>query len=190
MTGADVPMTFADAEALAGWLARHHAASTELLVRIYRKGSGVASVTWNDCVVEAIRFGWIDGQKRALDHVSFLQRLTPRRARSNWSARNRGHAERLIAEGRMTPAGLAQVEAARADGRWDRVYAGSADMEIPADFLTALAAMPAASAFYDTLDRANRFAIYYRLHTARRADTRARRMERLLAQLDRGERFR
>ncbi|WP_436803714.1 YdeI/OmpD-associated family protein [Sphingomonas sp. DT-51] len=137
-------MTLAHAEVLAsetpadlaGWLAEHHPSSGELWVRIYKEGSGQRSVTWTDCVVEAIRFGWIDGLKKAGDERSYLQRLTPRRPGSNWSARNRDHAERLIAEGRMTPAGLAHVEAARAGGRWDTAYEGSATMVIPQDFWT------------------------------------------------------
>jgi uncharacterized protein YdeI (YjbR/CyaY-like superfamily) len=125
-------------EDLADWLAENHASSSELWVRIYKAGSGRRSVTWADCVVEAIRFGWIDGLKQAGDAQSYFQRLTPRRAGSNWSAKNRGHADRLLAEGRMTAAGLAHVEAARADGRWDTAYEGSADMVMPQDFLDGL----------------------------------------------------
>jgi uncharacterized protein YdeI (YjbR/CyaY-like superfamily) len=146
-------------------------------------------VSWADCVVEAIRFGWIDGQRRALDELSFLQRLTPRKPGSTWSANNREHASRLEADGRMTPAGLAQVEAAKADGRWAAAYAGSAAMAIPEDFLTALEGRPAARVFFAALDRKNLYAIYHRLQTAKRPETRARRMESILAQLDRGERF-
>ena len=145
-------------------------------------------MTWTDCVVEAIRFGWIDGQKQSLDEASFLQRLSPRRKKSNWSARNRDHAIRLIAEGRMTAAGLAHVEAAKADGRWDNAYEGSATMTIPEDIRDALQSMPAAKAFFETLDRRNLFTIYHRLHTAKRPETRARRLAQILAQLDRGER--
>ena len=174
---------------LASWFAAHHEAGSELWVRIYKAGSGQPSVTWNECVVEAIRFGWIDGVKRACDERSYLQRLTPRRAGSSWSARNRGHADRLIAEGRMTAAGLVHVEAARADGRWDAAYQGSAAMVIPQDFLDALAALPEAEAFFRTLDRKNLYPIYYRLQTARRPETRAHRMQLIIEQLLRGERF-
>jgi uncharacterized protein YdeI (YjbR/CyaY-like superfamily) len=158
-------------------------------VRIYKASSGQASVTWTDCVVEAIPFGWIDGQKQSGDDNSYLQRLTPRRAGSNWSARNRDHADRLIKEGRMTPAGLAHVEAARADGRLEAAYEGSAAMTIPQDFLDALATMREAEAFFQTLDRKNLYPIYYRLQTAKRPETRARRMKQILDQLVRGERF-
>src|SRR5919107_5860432 len=110
------PLAFEDARSLGEWLAEHHQSSSELWVRIFKAGSGRPSVTWTDCVVEAIRFGWIDGQKLPFDDVSFLQRLTPRKPNSTWSAKNREHAMRLIAEGRMAPAGLAHVEAAKADG--------------------------------------------------------------------------
>ncbi|HEV7252294.1 MAG TPA: YdeI/OmpD-associated family protein [Mesorhizobium sp.] len=182
-------MAFQDAQELGDWLAEHHLSSDELWVQIFKSGSRRRSVTWTDCVVEAIRFGWIDGQKQPLDAESFLQRLTPRKPKSNWSAKNREHAIRLTAEGRMTPAGLAHVDAAKADGRWESAYAGSAAMVIPQDFLDALATMPTAKAFFETLDRKNLYPIYYRLHTAKRPETRANRMAQILAQLDRGERF-
>jgi uncharacterized protein YdeI (YjbR/CyaY-like superfamily) len=182
-------VAFRDARELGDWLARHHDNNSELWVQIFKAGSGRPSVTWTDCVVEAIRFGWIDGQKQSLDAASFLQRLTPRKPRSNWSARNREHATRLIAEGRMTPAGLAHVDAAKADGRWEAAYAGPATMVIPQDFIDALETMPDAKAFFETLDRKNLYPIYYRLQTAKRPETRAKRMTQILAQLERGERF-
>lgn len=181
--------SFVDAAALERWLAKHHAKERELWVRVFKKGSGTRSVTWEDCVIAALTWGWIDGHKKSLDDASFLQRLTPRRAKSNWSKKNCAHAERLIAEGRMQPAGLAQVEAARADGRWEVAYAGSADMVIPDDFLRALDDVPEAKAFFATLNRTNLFAIYHRVTTAKRAETRASRIERIVAQLARGERF-
>lgn len=174
---------------LADWFAQNHETSSEVWVRIYKAGSEQPSVTWADCVVEAIRFGWIDGLKRSGDESCYLQRLTPRRAGSNWSAKNREHADRLITEGRMLPAGLAHVEAARADGRWEGAYEGSAAMVIPQDFLDALAAIPKAEAFFRTLDRRNLYPIYYCLQTAKRPETRARRMQQILDQLLRGERF-
>ncbi|MFS0771177.1 YdeI/OmpD-associated family protein [Sphingomonas sp. 1P08PE] len=182
-------LAFERPEDLAGWLAEHYADSRELWIRIYKAGSGERSVTWTDCVVEAIRFGWIEGLKRPGDERSYLQRLTPRRPGSSWSARNRAHAERLMAEGRMTPARLVHVEAARAGGRWNTAYDGSASMRIPQDFLDALAALPKAEAFFRTLDRTNLYSIYYRLQTAKRPETRARRMPQILEQLARGERF-
>jgi uncharacterized protein YdeI (YjbR/CyaY-like superfamily) len=182
-------LAFESPKDLAGWLAEHHADSEELWVRIYKANSRQRSVTWADCVVEAIRFGWIDGLKRSGDESSYLQRLTPRRAGSSWSTKNREHADRLIAEGLMTPAGLAHVEAARADGRWIAAYEGSATMVIPQDFLDALAFQPEGQAFFRTLDRKNLYPIYYRLQTAKRPETRVRRMQQIIEQLSRGERF-
>lgn len=179
--------TFESPEQLHAWLQANHASETELWVRIYKKDTGQPSVTWDDCVVAAIRWGWIDGQRKSLDDTAFLQRLTPRRARSNWSQKNVQHAERLIAQGHMQAAGLAQVEAARSDGRWATAYAGSATMEIPEDFLAALQQDPAARAFYATLKRQQLFTIYYRLTSAKRAETREKRMVEILAKLGRGE---
>ena len=179
--------TFEAPEPLHAWLRVNHASETELWVRIFKKATGQPSVTWDDCVVAAIAWGWIDGLRKALDDTSFLQRLTPRRARSNWSQKNVQHAERLIAQGRMQAAGLAQVEAARSDGRWATAYAGSATMVMPEDFLAALQQDPAAHAFYATLKRQSQFTIYHRLHSAKRAETRQRRMAEMLAKLGRGE---
>jgi uncharacterized protein YdeI (YjbR/CyaY-like superfamily) len=179
--------TFEAPEQLDAWLQENHASETELWVRIYKKATGQPSVTWDDCVVAAIAWGWIDGLRKGLDDTSFLQRLTPRRARSNWSQKNVQHAERLIEQGRMQAAGLAQVEAARSDGRWATAYAGSATMVMPEDFLAALQQDPATHAFYATLKRQSQFAIYYRLHGAKRPETRQKRMAELLAKLARGE---
>ncbi len=177
------PIAFPTSAALGKWLKAHHAKSDELWVRIYKKDSGVPSVTWNDCVLQALAWGWIDGQKKSLDSASFLQRLSPRRPKSGWSKKNRENAERLIAAGLMQSAGLSQVDAAKSDGRWESAYAGSADMEIPQDFMAALAKEPAAMDFFATLNRANLFAIYHRLHTAKKPATRTARIERIVAQL-------
>lgn len=182
-------VSFETAAGLSDWLAVHHNIESELWVRIFKKGSGKQSVNWTDCVVEAIAYGWIDGQKQPLDDASYLQRLTPRKPQSNWSKKNCEHAERLIAEGRMTSAGRLHVDAAKADGRWENAYAGSSDMEIPHDFLTALESNTAAKAFFETLDRKNLYPIYYRLRMAKRPETRAKRLQSILEQLARGERF-
>lgn len=171
------------------WLAANHKTETELWVRMFKKGSGTPSVDWNDCVIAALSWGWIDGIRKSHDEVSFIQRFTPRRAKSSWSKKNRDHAERLISEGRMQPSGLAHVEAARKDGRWDNAYAGSADMVIPEDFLAALKKSAAAKKFYDTLNRQNLFVIYHRLHSAKREDTRKKRIADMVARLARGEAF-
>ena len=182
-------VAFATSAHLDKWLRANHARATELWVRIYKKGSGTPSVDWNDCVVAALAWGWIDGHKKSLDEDSFLQRLTPRRPKSNWSQKNCAHAERLIAEGLMQPAGLAHVEAARADGRWAQAYAGSATMVIPDDFLAALGKNAAAKRFYATLDRRNLFSIYHRVTTAKREATRTKRIADIVAKLARGEVF-
>jgi uncharacterized protein YdeI (YjbR/CyaY-like superfamily) len=188
MTPSDA-RSFATPALLDAWMKRHHETESELWVRIFKKDSGVESVSWDDCVLVSLVWGWIDGQRRSLDEESYLQRLTPRRARSSWSQRNCAHAERLIAEGKMQPAGLAHVEAARADGRWESAYAGPAAMVIPEDFLSAIEGDAAAKAFYATLDRKNLYAIYHRLHTAKRPETRAKRVAAMVAQLARRERF-
>ena len=146
--------TFETHDQLYAWLQVNHASETELWVRIFKKATCQPSVTWDDCVVAALAWGWIDGVRNALDDTSFLQRLTPRRARSNWSQKNVQHAERLIAQGHMQAAGLVQVEAARSDGRWATAYAGSATMVMPEDFLAALQQDPAAHAFYATAEAA------------------------------------
>lgn len=183
------PHAFETPDQLEKWLEENHATRPELWVRIYKKESGTPTVTWDDCVIVALAWGWIDGQRKSLDDVSFLQRLTPRRPKSNWSRKNCAHVERLIAEGRMRPAGLAHVEAARQDGRWEQAYAGSAEMVLPEDFLQELESNPAAKQYFETLNRRNQYAIYYRLQTAKRAETRQRRMAEILAQLERGEAF-
>ena len=181
--------SFATADQLEDWLEANREARRELWVRIFKKDSGMPTVTWNDCVVAAIAWGWIDGQRKSLDEVSFLQRLTPRRPRSDWSKRNRAHAERLMAEGRMQPPGLAHVQAARQDGRWERAYAGSAGMVIPDDFLEALWKNQAAKRLFATLDRRNLYVIYHRLQTAKRPETRRKRVAEMVAQLARGQAF-
>jgi uncharacterized protein YdeI (YjbR/CyaY-like superfamily) len=181
--------SFETRDQLEEWLKSNHETKRELWVRIFKKETGTPSVTWNDCVVAALAWGWIDGQRKSFDEVSFLQRLTPRRAQSNWSKRNREHAERLIAEGRMQPSGLAHVDAARQDGRWEQAYSGSSEMVIPDDFLEELQKNPAAKKFFATLDRRNLFVIYHRLQTAKRLETRKKRIASMLAELARGKAF-
>ncbi len=181
--------SFETLEQLEKWLEANHQTETELWVRMFKKETGRPTVTWEDCVIAGITWGWIDGQRRAFDDVSFIQRLSPRRAKSTWSKRNCDHAERLIAEGRMQPSGLAHVEAARQDGRWEAAYAGSSDMVIPEDFLEELENNPAAKQFFETLNRQNLFVIYYRLQTAKRPETRQKRMADMLSQLADGKAF-
>lgn len=180
---------FNNSDALGAWLSENGTTQSELWIRIFKGDSGHSSVTWAECVIESIRFGWIDGQKKPFDEKSFLQRITPRKPGSSWSAKNRQHATLLIEERRMTPTGMLHVEAARADGRWTSAYEGQAKMAIPQDFLDALNDRPRAKEFFGTLDRKNLYSIYYRLQTAKRPETRAKRMAQMLDQLDRGERF-
>ncbi|GEM49102.1 YdeI/OmpD-associated family protein [Deinococcus cellulosilyticus] len=183
------PLSFETPELLDHWLSQNHDTHTELWVKMHRKGTGIPSVTWEDVVEVVLAWGWIDGQRKSLDEVSFLQRITPRRPKSNWSRRNCEIAERLIAEGKMQPSGLVHVEAARQDGRWAQAYAGPAQMEIPEDFLHALAKNPQAQQTYETLNRSNLFAIYHRLQTARKPETRQKRMDEILARLAEGKKL-
>lgn len=176
---------FVSIDELERWLRKNHATASELWVRVFKKGSGTPSVDWNDCVRAALCWGWIDGQRRSFDERSFLQRLTPRRAGSNWSQRNRELVEQLIAEERMQPPGLRAVEAARESGQWDRAYAGSASMEMPGDLLEAVQASPVARDRFATLDRGTLFEIYRTLQTAKRPETRARRIAAFVGELER-----
>jgi uncharacterized protein YdeI (YjbR/CyaY-like superfamily) len=186
----DFPTLFFSSSAeCEAWLAGNHAESDGIWVKIAKKGSGIASVRYPEVLEIALCFGWIDGQRRALDEDHFLQRLTPRRGRSRWSKINRGKAEALIAAGSMRPAGLAQVEAAKSDGRWDAAYEGQAGATVPDDLQAALDASPAAAEFFAGLDSQNRYAILYRLQDAKRAETRERRLRKFVGMLERGEKI-
>ncbi len=180
----DLPvLAFADQGALEAWLEEHHATAPGLYVKIAKKGAGVPSVNWEQMVEVLLCFGWIDGRANRLDDRFYLQRVTPRRAKSVWSQKNVTTVERLIAEGRMRPAGLAAVEAARADGRWERAYAGPATITVPDDLAAALAAEPAARRAFDELSGTDRYAVLWRVHTAATPATRARRIAALVAKL-------
>jgi uncharacterized protein YdeI (YjbR/CyaY-like superfamily) len=144
-------------------------------------------LSYGEALEEALCFGWIDGQVRRRDEVTYRQRFTPRRARSVWSKRNVAHSERLIAEGRMAPAGLAAIERAKADGRWEAAYAGPATIEVPPELAAALAGEPKANAMFETLTSQNRYAILHRLALAKRPETQTRRIEQFVAMLARGE---
>lgn len=179
---------FATPEALAGWLAAH-AEAPGVWLRIAKKGAGVTTVTYAQALDVALCHGWIDGQKRADDARFFQQRFTPRRARSVWSKRNIGHVERLVAAGRMQPRGQREVDAAKADGRWASAYAGSASMEVPAELADALARNRKARAAFEALDRTNRYAFCWRVHTAKKPETRAARAQQFVAMLAKGEKL-
>lgn len=181
--------SFATKEQWRAWLDQMHTESDGIWVRIYKKSSGKKTVTYAEALDEALCFGWIDGQKKAYDAESFLQRFTPRRPGSLWSKRNREHVERLIKEKRVTAAGLKEVARAKDDGRWDRAYDGSSNMQIPEDFLTELKKDRKAYDFFKTLNRANTYAITWRLQTAKKPETRARRMAALLEMLRQGKKL-
>jgi uncharacterized protein YdeI (YjbR/CyaY-like superfamily) len=191
MSPDDLPvLPFASAAVWERWLEREHARAPGVWLQIAKKDSGIATVTYAEALDVALCFGWIDGQKRGLDATWFLQRFTPRRRGSRWSKINTGHVERLLAAHRMRPAGLAQVEAARADGRWDAAYDGQASATVPSDLQAALDANPDAAACFAALRGASRYAILYRVQDAKRPETRARRIERFVAMLARGETLR
>jgi uncharacterized protein YdeI (YjbR/CyaY-like superfamily) len=174
---------------LESWLADHHENSTGIWLKIAKKDSGERTPSYAEALDLALAFGWIDGQKAALDESFFLQRFTPRNARSRWSKINCDKAEALIVAKKMRPAGLAQVDAAKKDGRWDDAYAGQKTATVPDDLAKALAKNNKARLFFETLDRANRYAILYRLGTSTTPDVRAAKIERFVAMLARGERI-
>ena len=169
------------------WLREHHDSAGVWLVLAKKGTVEPTSLTYDQALEEAICHGWIDGQVGRRDEATYRQRFTPRRPRSSWSKRNTGIAERLLAEGRMHPAGIAELERAKADGRWAAAYAGPADIEVPPDLAAALAAEPKAQAMFEALSGQNRYAVLYRVATARRKDTRARRIKQFVAMLARGE---
>jgi uncharacterized protein YdeI (YjbR/CyaY-like superfamily) len=177
-----------DAAAWRAWLAKHHADPAGVWLVLAKKGTEKpTSLTHDQALEEALCHGWIDGQAGRRDDATYRQRFTPRRRRSAWSKRNTRIAERLLAEERMHPAGHAEVERAKADGRWEAAYAGPASMEVPADLAEALAAEPKAQAMFEALNSQNRYAILYRIATAKRAETRARRIEQFVTMLARGK---
>jgi uncharacterized protein YdeI (YjbR/CyaY-like superfamily) len=182
-------VAFPDAAAWDAWLAANWERQEGVWIRMAKKASGIPSVTHAEAIEVALCWGWIDGQRRGLDATWFLQKFTPRRKRSLWSRVNVGKVEALIAAGRMRPPGLAEVEAARADGRWEAAYASARTAEVPDDLQAALASRPKARAFFDTLTGANRYAVLWRLMTAKTERTRAARLEKIVAMLESGETF-
>lgn len=184
----DLPIhLFIDPEDFSAWLRENHGSSDGLWLKIAKKGSGERSVTYAEALESALCYGWIDSQKRSFDETHFLQRFTPRRPRGRWSKINREKAEALIAAGKMRPPGLAEVEAAKADGRWDAAYEGQRTAAVPPDLQRALDANSAARRFFESLDGANRYAILYRLDEAKKPETRERRLRKFVAMLERGE---
>jgi uncharacterized protein YdeI (YjbR/CyaY-like superfamily) len=190
---ADVPkdeeqaLRFAHQAEWAQWLAQHHASSDGVWLVHAKKGNANPSVSYAEALEVALCFGWIDSRKKALDAQHFMQRWSPRSGKSIWSKVNREHVLRYIEQGKMQPAGLAEVERARADGRWDAAYDSVSAAAVPPDLQAALDANPAAAAFFPSLTSQNRYAILFRLQTAKKPETRAARLEKFVAMLARGE---
>ncbi len=181
-------LILADAVGWRTWLGANQACEPGVWLVLAKKGTTVPTrLTYAEALEEALCHGWIDGQVNKRDALTYRQRFTPRRARSAWSQRNIAIVERLLADGRMQPAGLAAVERAQADGRWEAAYPGQQTIEVPADFAAALAAEPRAQAMFEILSSQNRYALLYRLHSAKRQETRLRRIEQFVAMLARGE---
>jgi uncharacterized protein YdeI (YjbR/CyaY-like superfamily) len=181
-------LTVPDAPAWRAWLDRHHGQPVGVWLVLAKDATmAPTSLTYDEALEEALSYGWVDGQLRRGDEATYQRRFAPRRGRSSWSKRNVEIVTRLVAEGRMHPAGSAEVERAKADGRWDTAYAGMASIEVPEDFATALASEPPAQAMFDTLNSQNRYSLLYRIGNARRAETRVKRIEAFVAMLARGE---
>lgn len=180
-------IAFPSKAAFEEWLEANHENADGLWIKFAKKGSGIKTVTYTEAVDVALCFGWIDGLVNKLDEHYYLQRFTPRRPRSKWSQINRDKAEALVAAGAMRPAGLREIERAKADGRWAAAYASPSKMEVPDDLRAALQANPKAGAFFEQISKTNRYAILYRVHDAKRPETRARRIAQFVAMLERGE---
>ena len=182
-------MPFESPRAWDTWLEANHASSRGVWMKLAKKGTGVASVTYAEALEVALAWGWIDGQKGSFDDAWWLQKFTPRGAKSIWSKVNREKALALIEAGKMRPTGLAAVESAQRDGRWDAAYDSPSKATVPEDLAAALAANPRAAAFFATLDATNRYAILHRTHTAKKAETRVRRIARFVEMLARNEKL-
>lgn len=182
-------MLFQDARSWGDWLEANHATSPGLWLRIAKKGSGIASVSYPEAVEVALCHGWIDGQKASLDEGSWLQKFTRRGSKSIWSKLNRDKVELLVRTGRMKPQGLAEVERARKDGRWDAAYDSPKSAAVPPELASALEASPKAKGFFGTLESRNRYAILFRIQTAKRPETKTKRIRDIVEMLEKGEKF-
>jgi len=182
-------LAFATKDAWAAWLDEHHAAFDGIVMRLSKKASGLSSITQAEAVEIALCYGWVDGKGKRESDTSWLLTLTPRRPRSIWSKRNREKALALIAAGAMKPAGLAEVQRAQQDGRWEAAYDSPTTMTVPEDLEAALNGQAPARAFFETLDGRNRYAILFRLQTTRRAETRRKRVEQFVEMLARKEKL-
>lgn len=189
-TGNDLPvLLFEHQKSWAAWLDKNHATSSGVWLRLAKKASGIMSVSYDEALEVALCYGWIDGQKKSDDESAWLQKFTPRGAKSIWSKVNREKAQKLIASGQMKPAGLQAVERARQDGRWDAAYDSPSRATVPADFQAELDRNAQAKAFFGTLNGSNRYAILFRIQTARKAETRARRIQEFIRMLEQHEKL-
>lgn len=182
-------LLFDDQQAWEAWLDANHATAPGVWLRLAKKASALSSVSYAEALDVALCYGWIDGQVKKLDDDSYVQKFTPRGKRSLWSKINRDKVARLVEAGRMRPAGQAAVDAAKADGRWDRAYDSSSQATVPDDLAQALARKPKAKRFFETLDRTNRYAVIWRVQTAAKPETRAKRIAQLVEMLARGEKL-
>ena len=182
-------MPFKTAKSFAVWLKKNHAKSPGIWMQFFKKGSGVKTISYAEALDEALCYGWIDSQKKSFDDKSFLQRFGPRKPKSIWSKINRLHIARLTKEGRMTPAGLADVASAKADGRWESAYDSPEDMTVPDDLLQSIAKHKKAEQFFKSLNKTNLYAIAWRLQTSKKPETRKKRMDLILAMLKKEQKF-
>ena len=190
MKSTDIPiLPFANKKKWADWLARQHDKSAGMWLKFAKKGTGIPSVTYEEALDVALCYGWIDGQKKGFDDQYWLQKFTPRGKKSIWSKINTEKAEKLIARGEMRPAGLKAIEAAKQDGRWDAAYESQKNISVPEDFLSALEKDKKAKAFFATLSGANRYAFLFRIQTAKKAETREKRIRQFVEMLEKGETF-
>lgn len=185
----DIILTFEKPEEFNAWLAKHYDKVPFVWLRFYKKGSGKISINYDQALDEALCYGWIDGIAKSYDNESYVQRFTPRRPKGNWSKRNTEHIERLIREKRMKPSGMAEVEAAKKDGRWDAAYTSPANAEVPKEFIQEIAKNKKAKAYFDSLNKTSLYFIAYRLQTAKKPETLQRRKEKILEMLEKGEKF-
>jgi len=171
------------------WMVQNHDKENGIWLRFYKKNSGVATVVYSEALDVALCFGWIDGQVKKFDDISYIQKFTPRRAKSMWSKRNREHVARLEKEGRIQPAGIREVEAAKRDGRWESAYDSPGNMEIPQEFINELSKNQKALAFFSTLNKTNLFVIGWRLQTAKTPETKEKRILSIIDMLEKGQKF-
>jgi uncharacterized protein YdeI (YjbR/CyaY-like superfamily) len=190
MTTPELPiLPFASQSKWADWLAKQHDKSAGVWLKLAKKDSGIPTVIYAEALEVALCYGWIDGQRNGFDEKYFLQKFTPRRSKSIWSKINVEKVERLIASGQMKPAGLKAIESAKADGRWAQAYASQKNISVPEDFQSALDRNEKAKTFFETLNSTNRYPFLFRIETAKKAETRAKRIELFVEMLERNEKF-